>query len=536
MADTKISALTALAEAPAVGDLLTLVDVSDTTMAAGGTNKKITAANLLANAYQVGGTDVPVTDGGTGSSTASGARTNLGLVIGTDVQAYSAVLAGTTASFTTADETKLDGIEALADVTDATNVAAAGAVMESDTSTASMSFVVDEDNMASNSATKVPTQQSVKAYVDANAGGNATSIQGVAIDATVGSPTDGKILVYRTAGTDWVLEDKPASGSNPALNDVSDVDITTVADNEVLAYNNGTSTWINQTAAEAGLAAASHTHSASDVTDFASVVGSSTATLTNKTIDANGTGNSITNLEVADLAAGVLDTDLSSVAGTDTTIPSAKATKAALDLKANVDSPTFTGTVTLPTGLTGVVRADSGVVSVDTDVTDIVAAATSSAQGKVELAIASEVNTGTDADRAITPDALAGSNYGTRTVQIQVTDPAGDALTTGDGKAYFWIPPELNGFDLVDADACVTTVSSSGTPTVQIHNLTDTVDMLSTLITIDANEKTSYTAAAAPVINTSNDSVATGDQLRIDVDVAGTGTKGLAVILSFRLP
>ena len=36
--------------------------------------------------------------------------------------------------FTTADETKLDGIEALADVTDATNVAAAGAVMDSDIS------------------------------------------------------------------------------------------------------------------------------------------------------------------------------------------------------------------------------------------------------------------------------------------------------------------------------------------------------------------------------------------------------------------
>lgn len=42
--------------------------------------------------------------------------------IGTDVQAYSSVLANTTASFTTADETKLDGIEALADVTDSANV------------------------------------------------------------------------------------------------------------------------------------------------------------------------------------------------------------------------------------------------------------------------------------------------------------------------------------------------------------------------------------------------------------------------------
>lgn len=51
--------------------------------------------------------------------------------IGVSVQGYSAVLAGTTASFTTADETKLDGIEAGADVTDAANVASAGAVMAS---------------------------------------------------------------------------------------------------------------------------------------------------------------------------------------------------------------------------------------------------------------------------------------------------------------------------------------------------------------------------------------------------------------------
>lgn len=65
------------------------------------------------------------------------------------------------------DGTKLDGIEAGADVTDAANVDAAGAVMNSDTSTASMSFVIDEDTMSSDSATKVPTQQSVKAYVDA---------------------------------------------------------------------------------------------------------------------------------------------------------------------------------------------------------------------------------------------------------------------------------------------------------------------------------------------------------------------------------
>ena len=67
--------------------------------------------------------------------------------------------------FTDADHTKLNSVESSADVTDATNVNAAGAVMNSDTTTADMQFVVDEDNFSSDLATKVPTQQSTKAYI-----------------------------------------------------------------------------------------------------------------------------------------------------------------------------------------------------------------------------------------------------------------------------------------------------------------------------------------------------------------------------------
>ena len=76
-----------------------------------------------------------------------------------------------TNAYTDAEKSKLAAIEASADVTDATNVDAAGAVMNSDNTTAAMSFVVDEDNMSSDSATKVPTQQSVKANVDAEFAG-----------------------------------------------------------------------------------------------------------------------------------------------------------------------------------------------------------------------------------------------------------------------------------------------------------------------------------------------------------------------------
>jgi len=110
------------------------------------------------------------------------------------------------------------------------------------------------------------------------------------------------------------------------------------------------------------------------------------------------------------------------------------------------------------------------------------------------------------------------------------------ALTVEDGKQYFTVPPLLNGMNLVDADAMVATVSSSGLPDIQIYNQTDSVDMLSTQITIDVGEFASYTAATQPVIDTTKDDVVTGDVLRIDVKGAGTGTKGLHVVLTFRLP
>ena len=64
------------------------------------------------------------------------------------------------------------------------------------------------------------------------------------------------------------------------------------------------------------------------------VTGSSTTTFTNKTFDADGTGNNLTNIEVANLKSGVLDTDLSSVSGSDDTLASAKAIKAYVDANA----------------------------------------------------------------------------------------------------------------------------------------------------------------------------------------------------------
>jgi hypothetical protein len=120
-------------------------------------------------------------------------------------------------------------------------------------------------------------------------------------------------------------------------------------------------------------------------------------------------------------------------------------------------------------------------------------------------------------------------------VVIQVSDPNGAAITTGDGKAYFPIPALLNGANLTAANASLTTVSSSGDPLIQIHNLTQTADMLSTRITIQANELHSKDGTPG-VVDANNDDVATGDLIRVDVDTAGTGAKGLSIILRFQLP
>ncbi len=165
-----------------------------------------------------------------------------------------------------------------------------------------------------------------------------------------------------------------------------------------------------------------------------------------------------------------------------------------------------------------------------------VVSASDTTPGKVELATAGETTTGTDATRAVTPDGLAGSEYGVEVVEIMFTDMT-NALTTGDGKAGYVVPAKLNGWNLIRANAALLVAqSSSGTPTIQVRNATDSVDMLSTRITIDANEWDSYAAATPAVVDAAHDDVATGDRILIDVDVAGTGAKGCIVILEFRLP
>ena len=136
---------------------------------------------------------------------------------------------------------------------------------------------------------------------------------------------------------------------------------------------------------------------------------------------------------------------------------------------------------------------------------------------------------------AVSPDALRGSDTGKRIVSIKILDDD-TVLTTGDGKFHFFITTELASWDLVDMSAGVSTVSSSGLPTFDLRNVTQSADVLTTKLSIDASEKHSKDATTAVVIDGNEDDMAEGDELRIDCDIAGTGTKGLQVDLIFQLP
>jgi hypothetical protein len=110
------------------------------------------------------------------------------------------------------------------------------------------------------------------------------------------------------------------------------------------------------------------------------------------------------------------------------------------------------------------------------------------------------------------------------------------AVTTGDDARRFVVTDDLGGTRLRSVHATVTTVGS-GTTTVQVHNLTNADDLLTTRTTIDASETNSYSAATPHVVNDSGtpptNYITRGDVLRIDVDTAGSGSKGLEVLLEF---
>jgi hypothetical protein len=149
-------------------------------------------------------------------------------------------------------------------------------------------------------------------------------------------------------------------------------------------------------------------------------------------------------------------------------------------------------------------------------------------------ASAGETTTGTATNRHVTPDALAGSDYGKRVIEIMHTQ-SDTAVSTGDGTVGIGITAELNGWNIVDYYGFVHTQGVTGTTDIQLRRRRSgsDVDVMSTKATIGAE----YYANDG-VINTSNDDLATGDQLYVDVDAvhSGTAPNGLTVAIVVQLP
>ena len=161
----------------------------------------------------------------------------------------------------------------------------------------------DEDTMSSDSATAVASQQSIKAYVDAKPIGDITSV--VAGDGLTGGGITGDVTLNVVGGTG----------------------ITANADDIAI--------------------------------DSSVVTLTGTQILTGKTIDADGTGNSITNIENANIKAAAA-IDASKIA--DGSVSDAEFQRldgltsdiqTQLDLKAALASPALTGNPTAPTQSAG---------------------------------------------------------------------------------------------------------------------------------------------------------------------------------------
>jgi len=170
------------------------------------------------------------------------------------------------------------------------------------TSGSTVTVINDEDNMSSNSATALATQQSIKAYVDSQVTAQDLDFQGDSGGALSIDLDSETLDIAGGTGID-------TSGSANTL---------TVAIDSTVATLTGSQTLTNKT-----INIANNT--------LTGVAGLTTSqTLTNKTIDADN--NTISNIEIDNLKSSALETNITDgVSSNDDTVPSAKAVKAYVD-------------------------------------------------------------------------------------------------------------------------------------------------------------------------------------------------------------
>ena len=343
---------------------------------------------------------------------------------------------------------------------------------------------LDEDNMASNSATKGVTQQSVKAYVD----------------ATV---------------TAEHLEVSADSGSN------IEIDL----DSEVLDIEGGT-----------GIDTATGTNKVTFAIDSTVATLSGSQALTNKTIDVDS--NTVSNIEVDNLKSGVLDTDLSSTAGTDTTLPSAKAVKTYVDAQVtaqDLDLISDSGTIDIDLDSESLtVTGGEGIDTSATGTTLTIAGEDATTSNKGVASFSSDnfaVSSGavTIKDSGVSNDELAGSiaNAKLANSSITVTDGSSSTATALGGTITF--SGTSNEVEVAESSGTITI----GLPATITANVTGNVSGTSGSTTGNAATATAL-ATARTIGGVSFDG--TGDINLPGVNTAGNqNTSGTAADLSATL-
>ena len=158
-------------------------------------------------------------------------------------------------------------------------------------------------------------------------------------------------------------------------------------------------------------------------------------------------------------------------------------------------------------------------------------AASDTIAGVIEVATIAETNTGTATDRAVTPDGLAGSTFGSEFM----TFPAAKDFTfiVEDGAGFITVPLELNGYVIVKAEGDVITAGVTGTMTWDLFNVTSGQDVFSTAMSFATTALVDD--GSTVVIDTVQDDLTTGDILRWDIVTLHSGTVAIGGSLKLTL-